>query len=82
MTKYFGNTEISNLNISLLGLAEPILQSSYTMTESTLINSTGNFFDSSIANSVLPDAVGPNKKTSGLFVLIVFIKRLGLFHQF
>ena len=52
------------------------------MTESTLINSTGNFFDSSIANSVLPDAVGPNKKTSGLFFLIVFIKRLRLFHQF
>ena len=46
----------------------------YTMTESTLINSIGNFFDISIAKSVLPEAVGPNKKIMGLFVLIFIFK--------
>jgi len=41
------------------------------MTESTLINSTGNFFAKSIARSVFPDAVGPKRKTIGLSNLFI-----------
>tara|TARA_B100001939_G_C16822002_1_gene564749 strand:+ start:762 stop:959 length:198 start_codon:yes stop_codon:yes gene_type:complete len=63
------------------GLAEPMSQSLYTITESTLIISIGNLSTSCNAKSVLPEAVGPNKKTIG-FLLLIFIKRLRFFHQF
>ena len=33
----------------------------------------GNFFESFIAKSVFPEAVGPNKKIKG-FLLVVFIR--------
>ena len=46
-------------------------KSLYTITESTLINSTGNFFAKFNARSVFPDAVGPKRKTIGLFNLFI-----------
>jgi hypothetical protein len=48
-----------------------MLQSLYTITESTLINSTENFLISSIAKSVFPEAVGPNKNIIGFLMLII-----------
>jgi len=50
------------------------------MTESTLIISNGFLSTRLIAISVLPEAVGPNKNTIG-FLILIFIRRLHLFHQ-
>ena len=57
--------------MSKSGFAEPMLQSLYTITESTLINSTEKFLISSIAKSVFPEAVGPNKNIIGFLMLII-----------
>ena len=67
--------------IFLLGFAEPTSQSLYTITESTLINSTGNLFANFIAKSVFPDAVGPKRKTIGLCDLSIS-EHPHLFHLF
>ena len=41
------------------GFADPILSPLYTITESTLMRSIGNFSANSKERSVFPDAVGP-----------------------
>ena len=68
-------------NWSFDGCAVPIGIDLYICLESTPIISPLNLSANWIEASVLPEAVGPNKKTIG-FLLLIFIKRLHFFHQF
>ena len=59
MSRTFTRSCGNSLSKAQLGFAVPRSRPRYTCPESTLISRTGNCFATSIANAVLPTAVGP-----------------------